>query len=196
MEENSKVQVFEKELGLIKNPEVRKFTEEALKVLPEYFWKVPASSSGKYHSQFDSGEGGLIRHTRSTIAMAKQMFRNHNVFPVSEKEQDYVISALILHDGCKNGLGPDTSNTISAHPSCIVNFLSNKHPEIVALLNQEQANSILGAILSHMGQWNTDRDTNEVILPEPVSNLEKLVALCDFVVSRRFVEINLEAVEY
>lgn len=196
MQNEEKIQIFSKELGLIKNENVRKFTEAALKVLPEYFWKVPASSTGKYHPKFDAGEGGLVRHTRATIVMAVQMFRNKNVFPIEEKEQDYTISALLLHDGCKNGLGQEVITTVSAHPSCVVSFLMDKHPEVTGLLSSEQQKAITGAILSHMGQWNTDYVTKAVILPEPETNLQKLVALCDFVVSRKFVEVNLEAVGY
>jgi hypothetical protein len=196
MLDEEKIQIFSKELGLIKDENVRKFTEEALKVLPEYFWKVPASSTGKYHPQFDAGEGGLVLHTRATIVMAVQMFRNKNVFPIEEREQDYTISALLLHDGCKNGLREPSVSTISAHPACVVNYLMDKHPEVVGILSSEQQKAITGAILSHMGQWNTDYVTKVVILPEPETNLQKLVALCDFIVSRRFVEVNLEAVGY
>jgi hypothetical protein len=196
MLDEEKIVIFSKELALIKNENVRKFTEAALKVLPEYFWQVPASSSGKYHPQFDAGEGGLVRHTRATIAMLVQMFRNRNVFPIEGGEQAYAISALILHDGCKNGLGQEANNTISEHPACVVSFLSDKHPEVVAILSGEQQKAITGAILSHMGQWNTDHNTKAVILPEPETNLQKLVALCDYIVSRRFVEVNFEAIGY
>lgn len=196
MLDEEKIRIFSKELWLIKNENVRKFTEEALKVLPEYFWQVPASSSGKYHPQFDAGEGGLVRHTRATIAMLIQMFRNKNVFPIEEHEQAYAISALLLHDGCKNGLMETAVSTISAHPACVVAYLMDKHPEVMGMLSGEQQKAITGAILSHMGQWNTDYNTKAVILPEPETNLQKLVALCDYIVSRRFIEVNLEAAGY
>lgn len=196
MLDEEKLRIFSKELALIKEENVRKFTEAALKVLPEYFWQVPASSTGKYHPQFDAGAGGLVRHTRATVAMAVQLFRNKNVFPIEEAEQAYTISALILHDGCKNGLGQEVSSTISEHPACVVTFLMDKHPEVIGMLSGEQQKTITGAILSHMGQWNTDYNTKAVILPEPVTNLQKLVALCDFIVSRRFIEVNLEAAGY
>ena len=196
MRDEEKIKIFSKELNLIKEESVRKFTEAALQVLPEYFWQVPASATGKYHPQFDAGEGGLVRHTRATVAMAIQMFRNKNVFPIAEREQAYTISALLLHDGCKNGLREDAVSTISEHPACVVTFLRDKHPEVLGMLTGEEQEAITGAILSHMGQWNTDYGTGAVILPEPVTNLQKLVALCDFIVSRRFIEVNLEATGY
>ena len=44
-------------------------------VVPDYFWTIPSSSSGKYHSSFDSGEGGLVRHTKMCVLVAEELLR-------------------------------------------------------------------------------------------------------------------------
>ena len=51
--------------------EIEKITDERLRELcldmvndvPDYFWTVAASSSGKYHPACDLGDGGLVRHS-------------------------------------------------------------------------------------------------------------------------------------
>ena len=50
------------ELNYIKDENFRNNIEKILNSLPEYFWKVAASSTGKYHPEFSLGEGGLVRH--------------------------------------------------------------------------------------------------------------------------------------
>ncbi len=42
-------EVLQKELDFISNDVIHDFVSVALDKLPEYFWSVPASSSGKYH---------------------------------------------------------------------------------------------------------------------------------------------------
>ncbi len=40
-----RLRVFEKELKMILNPNIRKFAEEAIKTFPDYFFEVGASST-------------------------------------------------------------------------------------------------------------------------------------------------------
>ena len=64
-----RLKVFQTELKEIQTENIRKYAELAIQnVLPEYFFYVPASSTGKYHPEYAIGTGGLVRHTK---AMAK-----------------------------------------------------------------------------------------------------------------------------
>ena len=65
--------LFNDELNLIKNERLRRSCVEMLKLLPDYFYKVEASSSGKYHPAFALGEGGLVRHTKVAAQMANEI---------------------------------------------------------------------------------------------------------------------------
>lgn len=60
-----KIEIFENELNLIKNVDLRKLVELSLQSAPDYFFTIPASSTGKYHPQYALGEGGLVRHTKT-----------------------------------------------------------------------------------------------------------------------------------
>ena len=101
----SKADIFKYELSFIKDSKIREFTIKAIEVLPDYFFKVAASSTGKYHPQYALGEGGLVRHTKAAVRIALELFRCETVtghFP--DEVKDIIISALILHDGAKHGL--------------------------------------------------------------------------------------------
>lgn len=58
MTQNERVAVFSAELQLIKNQDLRAFAEYCLARVPEYFFTIPASSTGKYHPPFSLGRGG------------------------------------------------------------------------------------------------------------------------------------------
>ena len=47
-----KHEVFRRELDYIKDERIRTSCETILDMLPDYFYEVPASSTGKYHPEF------------------------------------------------------------------------------------------------------------------------------------------------
>lgn len=181
--------IFEKELNFIKNLKLRDFAKEMIERLPDYFFEIPASSTGKYHPGYAQNKGGLVRHTQASVRIAKELFRNNTVQNLDDIEKDIVIISLLLHDGLKNGENYQCC-TAKNHPLQIVNFIKEQK-DITGLINAEILNDILGCIASHMGEWNTD-NTGERILPIPRYNTEKFVHLCDYLASRKLIEINFE----
>ena len=67
MEKNERVALFERELSYIKDENIKEFAKRIIEDADEYFFTVPASSSGKYHPDFARGEGGLVRHTKAVV---------------------------------------------------------------------------------------------------------------------------------
>ena len=47
-------------------------------------------------------------------------------------------------------------------------------------------------VTSHMGEWNKDYITHKEILPLPQTKIQKFVHLCDYLASRKLIEINFE----
>lgn len=168
----NKLKVFEKELNFIKNNEIRSEIENVVNILPDYFFKIPASSTGKYHPNYALGEGGLVRHTKAAIGIAVELFRNNTVQNFNQYEKDCIIGALILHDGFKG-----EKHTEFKHPLKPSAYLNNK--------------IIADAIASHMGEFNTSK-YEEGELPTPKTELEKFVHLCDYLASRKCLEFNFE----
>lgn len=62
---------FRCELSKIKDENIKKSTEYILNLLPDYFYTMPASTSGKYHPEFSLGEKGLVRHVKVASRIAE-----------------------------------------------------------------------------------------------------------------------------
>ena len=60
-------------LRTIENDDLRILAEEMIKTIPEYWYHVGASSTGKYHPEYYLGEGGLMRHTVALVRILNYM---------------------------------------------------------------------------------------------------------------------------
>lgn len=187
MNSEEKIQVFDFELSLIQNNDIKHFTKNVISQLPDYFFVIPASTSGKYHPKFALGEGGLVRHTKAAVRIAKELLRLEMFHHFSDREKDDILSALMLHDGQKAGtLG---MHTVTEHPILMGNFISN----FSDLIPQEDFNIIQGSILHHMGSWTKDFKTGKEVLDKPQNKIENFVHLVDYLASRHIIEVDLEA---
>lgn len=185
-----KTKVFEKELRYIKDKNLRAATEKLIEKLPEYFFTVAASSTGKYHPKYALGGGGLVRHTKAAVRVAMELYNNETFTDkYTPVERDYVIIALLLHDGIKHG-EKGGKYTVTNHPVLAAGFVL-RHAEEVGL-EQRAAEIISELILSHMGQWNTDYKSGEVLMPTPSTSLGKFVHLCDYIASRKVLEVPFD----
>ena len=194
MTKEEKIQVFEKELAQIVNPPIREFIEDAVSNLPDYFFVVAASSTGKYHPPYALGDGGLVRHTKAAVAIAKDLLGLEMYAKFSQEQKDIIIGTLILHDGLKHGLAGGVY-TVAKHPILVAEWMEGSLG-IHDKLNSECCAQMLGAIRSHMGQFNTDYKTHEEILPKPHAQIEKFVHQCDYLASRKYLEVNFDAIHY
>lgn len=171
-----KSDVFAEEIWEIYDKNLRTLAKDLLESLPDYFYTVPASSSGKYHPQYALGGGGLVRHTKAAVKIALSLLELEQY---SHIRRDYVIVALLIHDGFKQG--QNEGNTVKDHPWLAANFARNfDYP------NKIQLGEIASLIESHMGQWYYG------ILPKPQSEEQKFVHLCDYLASRKFLEVNFD----
>ena len=108
----------------------------------------------------------------------------------TQEEKDLILVALFLHDGQKQG--KREGNTVFDHPIHAANFVKQCHIE-TDLLNDDQMQLIYDCIATHMGQWNTAK-YSKVVLPMPKTKYQKFVHLCDYLASRKFLEMNFEKV--
>ena len=170
--------VFTEELSTIKDDEIRATTARLLDGAPEYFWHVAASSSGKYHPSYALGEGGLVRHVKAAVKFANHLFVISNF---TDKEQDYIISALLLHDILKHGKDGDEGHTVFEHPILAADYIREN-------ATGEYANVVSSLVSTHMGQWTTSKYSS-VVLQAPVTELQKFVHECDYLASRKDIEV-------
>ena len=184
-----KSDVFKIELDFIKDKRIKESTKTILELLPDYFYEIPASSTGKYHPAFSLGEGGLVRHVKVAVRFAKELLDNPNIGDkYTNIEKDIMIMALILHDGLKSGLTHNRYTQVN-HPTLIKNFVIENKDKI-DLTNDEL--ELFGKVVeSHMGPWNKDYDGNEV-LPIPKTKCENFVHMCDYLSSKKFLNVNFK----
>lgn len=168
------------ELNFIQDKDIKEVTEQLLSKVPTYFWTVPASSSGKYHPAYTLGEGGLVRHTKAAVKIAVELSEMENF---TQKDIDFAIAALILHDSHKQGDGKE-GHTIFSHPLVASHFVANNAPEWYSTI-------VSPLIASHMGKWTTSTYEPETILPAPLAPLQKFVHLCDYLASRKCITVEL-----
>ena len=126
-----KEDVFKTELQYIKNDEIREKTKKIINLLPDYFFEVPASSTGKYHPSFSQGEGGLVRHTKVAVTIANELLNNNSVIgdAFTPKEKDLMILCLLVHDGLKSGLVKQ-EYTVFEHPILIGKYIIENNDKL------------------------------------------------------------------
>lgn len=183
----NKVDVFKKELSYIKNEKYVECAKNMIELLPDYFFQVPASSTGKYHPEFAQGDGGLVRHTKVAVRMAYELSSNNSIgHSFKNDEKDLMMIALIMHDGAKSGI-PKGKYTCVDHPLIISNLIRENKSKIG--LSDDEIDFVCSVIESHMGEWNTDFNGNEV-LPLPKNKYQRFVHMCDFLASKKFINVK------
>lgn len=185
----NKKEVFKQELEYIKNERIRKSAESLIELVPDYFFKVPASSTGKYHPSFSGGDGGLLRHTKVAAIIAKEVLSleyTNNLFTNDEK--DLLILGIILHDTQKLG-NPEERYTRFDHPLLAASFIEENKDKTE--LTEEEIKLLKRVISSHMGQWNKSNYSN-IELPKPSDKYEFFVHMCDYLSSKKFLDVKFD----
>lgn len=184
-----KYEYFKKEINYIKNSRIKNSCKTMLNLLPDYFFQIPASSTGKYHPEFTLGDGGLVRHVKAAVRIAKDLLDNPSIGgKYTSDEKDLMIMTLILHDGLKSGLVHNRYTQFD-HPTLIKNYIIENKDKLE--LTNDEVVFVGKAIESHMGPWNKDYNGNEV-LPVPKTKYENFVHMCDYLASRKYLNIKFQ----
>lgn len=179
-------EIFNKELNYIKDINIRDSLITILDLLPNYFYEVPASSTGKYHPEFSLGNAGLVRHTKVAVRIAIELFNDSALNNFTSHEKDLIIFALTIHDGLKSGK-VKSEYTLFNHPILISEFIKENKDKLK--LNDDDITFICKCVETHMGPWTKDYDGNEV-LEAPKDKYQRFVHMCDYLASRKFLNIK------
>lgn len=179
-----KSSIFQKELNYITNEKIKESTKKMLELLPDYFFEIEASSTGKYHPRYALGERGLIRHTKSATRFAFELLSDPSIGDkYTSDEKDLMYMAIILHDGLKSG-NPKEKYTRFDHPILIANYIEENKDQL--LLNSDEIKFVKDAVKTHMGVWTKDYNGNE-ILEKPKTKYQNFVHMCDYLASRKSI---------
>ena len=195
--------VIRDEFGPLK-PVLCKFALELVDSVPDCFWTMPASSSGKHHPDHDLGEGGLARHSLMVYRWL-MMLMEANEQDMSEFLPGMILAAL-FHDCCKSGMPPDIdlNSTKFEHPFLSAKFVLDKAEQFAKdnkdfmdktaededIFKKDIAVAV-SAIETHMGRWNTKKDT-QIVLPKPKTPIQYMVHLADYIASRKTTKFDYE----
>ena len=180
---------FLEEISYIKNDKIKKSLIYMINKLPDYFFIVPATSTGKYHPSYASGEGGLLRHTKAAVRIAYELLNDPAIGEkYTSDERDLMIMGLLLHDGLK--LGKEESKyTKFDHPILMANYIEEEKDNLE--LTDSERNLVMDVIKTHMGPWTTDYDGIEV-LEKPKTKYQNFVHMCDYLASRKCILIPFD----
>jgi HD superfamily phosphohydrolase YqeK len=194
MTSKERIDLFQRELSYIADDELREFAKQLLRDAHEYFFTVPASSSGKYHPNFARGEGGLVRHTKAVAYFVNELIRPEIEFgTIDRRDADLLIVAAIAHDIKKQGDGLE-GHTVKEHPIMAANYVTRTYHEYEwKTIDVTDLNLLCEVIKSHMGPWQE---------PKPTSRRQLILFYADYIASRKeivgidFIDSgNNEAVE-
>lgn len=161
------------EVELIEDDELRRETKSALaRGVPDYFWKVPATSSGHYHNPFTRQRYGLWIHTKMVFTAYERMVRSYvEQGLVTEYEADCGRAAVLLHDVLKYGHGYEEGDgTKNNHDKMAGHWLRQ---------NSDLPSDVIHAVEAHNGPYYDG--------PEPRTDLAQLVHQADMMASTKNV---------
>lgn len=184
MDEKVKEDTFMLEYSYIKNNDYKEDIKFLVRNLPDYFFEVPASSTGKYHPKYTLGDGGLVRHTKAAVRLAYELLNDPVIGDkYTDREKDLMIMSLIIHDGLKSGREKSKYTKVE-HPLLACDYIEENMDNLN--MSDEDIEFMCNVISSHMGPWNKDFDGNEV-LPVPKNKYQNFVHMCDYLASRKSV---------
>jgi hypothetical protein len=199
----NRLEAFDYELSLIKNEDLREFTEHVLERVDIRFFVAPSSSSGEHHPEEDNevgdcywtGDswhidkfGGLVTHTRKTVALAIDAARRYeNINP------DDAIVAAILHDVAKSGVEWTSDKTLKYHGELAALWIWGLWEKYrVSYLLEDRIKGICSAIYCHYGKWSPTYAMFYWADKEDVyDNLDLILQEADYYASRKNVSVEL-----
>jgi hypothetical protein len=185
MNKEDKIALFAKEINAIKDDDLKKLATAIIFNADDYFFTIPASSSGKNHPPFSLGEGGLVRHTKCVVYMVKCLCESFNI---DEYKKDMLIVAALAHDikkqgDCAEGVG----HTVHEHPLLAAQYVCDVYFASDIVILNGVVGIIADLISSHMGKWGADPKFigDKKPLPMPGSDCAKILQAADYIASRR-----------
>lgn len=180
-----KIEYFSDFLEQFETEELKLYCIDMINLMPDYIFRIPSSTSGKYHNATQCQPGGQILHVLMCCRIMNYLLGLEYVQEKTEypKKRDCLRIAMCLHDACKCGNG---SYTVHEHPMIASEWIRTTSPEHD--IKQGLKDYIGRLVESHSGQWTTNKRSS-VELPKPENNEQFLIHLCDYLSSRNDLDM-------
>ena len=109
---------FNTELSYIYDNNTKETTNAILGMAPEYFLRIPSSTTGKYHPQDEICPGGKALHVKRVVYIVRELCVMDKVHP---HNHDIIVAAAIVHDLFFKDL-PEKEHSVTEHPQLLRRF--------------------------------------------------------------------------
>lgn len=172
-----KTEIFSPELERIKSEKYRTLAVYIIdNILPETFFIIQPSSSGKYHPQCTHRKGGLIVHTKRLLYLAGELTE---ACKFSDDEKDQMIIAGIVHDMEKKA-----DSYSEEHPVEAKNTLRQKESELIKHASRDELKTIYDLVIYHMGPFSPKSILKRM---KEYTIGECIIYFSDYLASRKFI---------
>ena len=183
MIENTTLNSFNEMVEQITNEQWKLGCKELINKLPNYFWVVAASSSGKYHPKCDLGTGGLVRHSVMVATVAADLVDSEIFVDANDINKDMALIAGLFHDCLKQGTDCN-GHTVFNHPILAADFMAE---ELKNYIEEPYLSTIVGAVRTHMGKWTTSKYDPDIVLEKPYTAFQKLIHTADLMAAKKYI---------
>lgn len=180
---SKKTNVFKSILKQFETKELREYCEDMIELVDERIFRMPASTTYKYHNETQCKYGGQCYHVLMAATIMNHILELDYIkknIATTEIQRDGMRTAMILHDSIKTGIDYG-SYTVFDHPILAKEWIENTKVEHD--VSKEIKKYIGNLVASHSGQWNSSK-RSETLLPTPSNGAEFIVHLCDYLGSR------------
>lgn len=183
-----KVRVFAEYLDKFETHEMKLYCQDMIKLIPDYIFTMPSSTSGKFHNQTQCKVHGQIYHIIMFAAIMDYLLSlkcNIEKFK-SPIQRDAMRCSVYFHDAVKCGWD-GSQYTVHEHPMLAGQWVRETHVEHD--IDDTIKERIARMCERHSGSWTTSKYST-VVLPEPENEMEILVHECDILSSRPDIDMQ------
>lgn len=181
--------VFKELLDKFETEEMRLYCEDMIEQIPDYFFTMPSSTSGKFHNATQCKPHGQVYHVIMFGSIMNYLLAlkcNREKFK-SPVQRDAMRCVPIFHDAIKCGWD-GSQYTVHEHPMLAGAWVRETHVEHD--IDDSIKERIARMCERHSGEWTTNKRST-VVLPEPENEMEILVHECDILSSRPDIDMQL-----
>lgn len=200
-----KLKVFYHQLLEIKNKEIKEIAEKTIESTPDWYFEMPASTSGKNHSEEDCKTGGQILHLKKAFVLAKAAIYK-NFLDNNPDRDDIILASTLIHDMPYKfvwSTEKDGYVTDKLHPFVSAGLIWEANKSESYLTRNKFLVPIVVCVYHHMGRWGDYRSKTAKAIKDRIgsdfdfySSTMSRAIMCvheaDYWASRRDITVEVE----
>ena len=190
MTDEQKIAVFQPLLDKFETEAMRLYCADMIKLIPEYIFFMPSSTSGKFHNTTQCQAHGQIYHILMFAEILNYLLslkHNKEKFKAAQ-QRDAMRCVPIFHDALKCGLETNSFFTVHDHPMLAGTWV--RDTKVEHDIDDRAKEAIARMCERHSGEWTTSKKS-KIVLPEPENEMEKIIHTCDILSSRNNIDMPI-----